>query len=315
MQQLLLLTVFILLCACSRDQGSSDQSSSDRPETHLETQPQTQPESQLETQLETQLQGQPNFRDIGGYLTRDGRKIKRGLVFRSGELPRLTEKDVQHLETLDIKTVVSFLQQEEIDGRGKDRLPPNVREIHLPIKTVVDPDLPVKILQARQTGDFTNVPAELNPELHRLLIREANKEYASLIRELARPASRPLVFHCSHGVHRTGTATAIILSALGVPWETVREDYLLSNTYRKAEVERRLMELRMSAAKTFDIKPEQVDMRNINAFYILQPEYIDASLEQAIKQFGSMSNYIREGLGITDNELVNLREQLLEQEK
>ncbi len=148
-----------------------------------------------------------------------------------------------------------------------------------------------------------------------MLIREANKEYASLIRELIKPDSKPLVFHCSHGVHRTGTAAAVLLSALGVPWETVREDYLLSNEFRKDEVEQRLVELQIRAAETFDIKHEQVDMTNINAFYILKPEYIDASLEQAINQYGSMSNYIREGLGITDNELVNLREQLLEQEK
>ena len=308
MQRLLLLTAFILLSACSgdqdgNDQGGSNQASGDRAET------------QLETRSETRLQGQPNFRDIGGYLSSDGRKVKRGLVFRSGELPRLTEKDVQQLEALDIKTVVNFLQQEEIDARGNDRLPENVREIHLPIITETDPGLPVMVLRARQTGDFTEVPVELNPEVHRLLIREANKEYASLIRELIKPDSKPLVFHCSHGVHRTGTAAAVLLSALGVPWETVREDYLLSNEFRKDEVEQRLVELQIRAAETFDIKPEQVDMTNIKAFYILQPEYIDASLEQAIKQYGSMNNYIREGLGITDNELVNLREQLLEQEK
>ncbi len=288
---ILLLTVSILLPACSGDRNNSNKE---------------------EARPEIRLQGQPNFRDIGGYLTRDGKKVKQGVVFRSGELPRLTEKDIQHLETLDIKTVVSFLQQEEIDARGDDRLPSNVREIHLPITSGVDGDLPVKILHARQTGDFTNVRVELNPEIHRLLIREANEEYASLLRELAKPDSRPLVFHCSHGVHRTGTATAVLLSALGVPWETVREDYLLSNNYRKDEVERRLVELQNRAAETFDIKPEQVDMKNIKAFYILQPEYIDASLDEAIKQYGSMNNYIREGLGITDQEIANLRKQLLE---
>jgi protein-tyrosine phosphatase len=299
MKRILLLTVFIFLSACNDGKDQAELSSDTRSDTHSKA----------------RLQGQPNFRDIGGYLTSDGRIVKRGLVFRSGELPRLTEKDVQQLEALDIKTVVNFLQQEEIDARGNDRLPENVREIHLPIITETDPDLPVMVLRARQTGDFTDVPVELNPEVHRLLIREANKEYASLIRELIKSESKPLVFHCSHGVHRTGTAAAVLLSALGVPWETVREDYLLSNEFRKDEVERRLVELQNRAAETFDIKPEQVDMTNIKAFYILKPEYIDASLEQAISQYGSMSNYIREGLGITDDELVSLREQLLEPEK
>ena len=120
-----------------------------------------------------------------------------------------------------------------------------------------------------------------------------------------------MVYHCSHGVHRTGTATAILLSALGVPWETVREDYLLSNKYRHEEINRRINELQLLAADTLLVEPEQVDMTNIKAFYVLEPSYIDASLDEAVKQYGSMDNYIRNGLGITDKELANLREQLL----
>jgi protein-tyrosine phosphatase len=103
------------------------------------------------------------------------------------------------------------------------------------------------------------------------------------LREIADPDNRPFVYHCSHGVHRTGTATAILLSALGVPWETIREDYLLSNEYRANEVDRRTNELRLLAADTLLVEPEQVDMTNINAFYILEPEYIDASLDEAVK--------------------------------
>ena len=123
-----------------------------------------------------------------------------------------------------------------------------------------------------------------------------------------------MVYHCSHGVHRTGTATAILLSALGVPWETVREDYLLSNKYRVEEVNRRNSDLRLLAADTLLVEPEEVDMTNIRAFYILQPEYIDASLDEAVKQYGSMESYIRNGLGISDAELAGLRQQLLESE-
>jgi len=166
--------------------------------------------------------------------------------------------------------------------------------------------------EARNTGDFSKVPVELNPEIHRLLIDEGREYYATLLRELADPSNRPLIYHCSHGVHRTGTATAILLSALGVSWETVREDYLLSNTYRKNEIDRRVGELRERAAETLNIEPEDVDMTNIKAFYILEAEYIDASLDEAVKRYGSMEAYIRDGMGINDLELLRLREQLLE---
>lgn len=173
-------------------------------------------------------------------------------------------------------------------------------------------ELATVVNEARGTGDFSEVPVDLNSEIHRILIDEGREYYATLLREIVDPANRPMVYHCSHGVHRTGTATAILLSALGVPWETVREDYLLSNKYREKEIGIRLNELQQLAADTFLIEPEEVDMANIRAFYILDAAYIDASLDQAVKEYGSMENYIRKGLGVSDEEIASLREELLE---
>lgn len=258
------------------------------------------------------LEGQSNFRDVGGYQTKDGRSVKWVEVYRSGELHKLSDTDVEKLDVLDIKAVANFLTEREIKSRGHDRLPEGVREIPLPMETGNLGEMAGVIKEARGTGDFSEVPVELNPEIHRVLINEGREYYATLLREIADPANRPMVYHCSHGVHRTGTATAILLSALGVPWETIREDYLLSNKYRAEEVNRRTNDLRLLAADTFLVEPGEVDMTNIKAFYILEPEYIDASLDEAVKQYGSMENYIREGLGITDKELASLREQLLE---
>jgi protein-tyrosine phosphatase len=258
------------------------------------------------------LDGQPNFRDLGGYETTDGRTVRWGEVYRSGELPRLSDEDVAKLDELDIRTVVSFLTEKEIDARGPDRLPAGTVEVPLPMEAGNMGELAAVASEARRTGDFSKVPPDLNPEIHRRLIVEAREHYSALLREIADPASRPLVFHCSHGIHRTGTASAILLSALGVPWETVREDYLLSNTYRQEEIDHRLGQLRDLYAETNGIPPEDVDTTNMDAFYILQGAYIDAALEQAVEDYGSMEAFIREGLGISDVELARLREQLLE---
>ena len=265
----------------------------------------------VEDKRHVSLDGQSNFRDIGGYETADGRRVKWGVVYRSGELHKLSDSDVLKLESLGIKAVANFLTEKEIESRGHDRLPDGVREIPLPMEAGNMGDLAEVVIEARGTGDFSKVPAEFNPEIHRLLITEAREYYARLLRELADPINRPMVYHCSHGVHRTGTATAILLSALGVPWETVREDYLLSNKYRKKEIDRRISELQLQAADTLLVDPEQVDMTNIRAFYILEGSYIDASLDEAVKRYGSMDAYIREGLGISDEEITSLRKQLL----
>ncbi|MFC2144267.1 tyrosine-protein phosphatase [Acidobacteriota bacterium] len=293
----LVLLVLVLVAGCSRG-----------PETATEI-PAQQPAA---PDRHVELDGQPNFRDVGGYQTTDGRTVKWGEIYRSGELPRLSDKDVAKLEALDIRTVVSFLTENEIAARGPDRLPGGTVEVALPMEAGNLGDLTAVVNDARKTGDFSEVPADINPDIHRRLMVEAQEHYAALLREIADPASRPLVFHCSHGVHRTGTATAILLSALGVPWETVREDYLLSNTYRWDEIEHRLTALRDLYAEKNGIPSEEVDTTNMDAFYILQGAYIDAALEQAVEDYGSMEAYIREGLGTTDIEIERLRRELLE---
>jgi protein-tyrosine phosphatase len=226
-------------------------------------------------------------------------------------MPDLSDADLDRLEDLGIRTVVTFLVPKEIEVYGADRLPDGARELRLPIIGERAEELSLLAGEAIRSGDFSVITPELNTEFHRLLLDDGREVYAAVLRELADPSNRPLVFHCSHGVHRTGTATAILLSALGVPWETIREDYLLSNEYRAEEVESRLDRIRHKVAQDRGISPEQVDMTNVEAFYLLEGFYIDGALEQAVEEYGSMERYIRDGLGITDEEVQRLRGELL----
>lgn len=258
------------------------------------------------------LDAQPNFRDLGGYATADGQTVKFGQIFRSGELSGLSDSDVDRVETLGIQTVVNFLTESEIADRGEDRLPAGVARVPLPMKAGNMEELTDIILEARKTGDFSEVSPGFNPDIHRLLMDHGRENYAALLREIADPANRPLVFHCSHGIHRTGTAAAILLSALGVPWEVVRADYLVSNEVRKEEIKNRIEQLKQIDAKTRGVPLESVDTTNLEAFYILDGSYIDAALETAVDEYGSMDNYIRQGLGLSEEEIERLRVELLE---
>lgn len=255
------------------------------------------------------LDGQSNFRDVGGYTTEDGKRVRMGRVFRSGELNNLSDEDLRALQKLKIGTVVNFLTEEEIRKRGKDRLPAGVEELSQPIES--DDGLVAAVLQARKTADFSGLSADLNPQFHRLLVEQAKAQYASLFREIIR-SDKPLAFHCSHGVHRTGTAAAILLWSLDVPWETVRQDYLLSNRYRRQDVEKRIQQLRQLAAKNQRIAADEVDMTNIRAFYVLKGNYIDATRDQIIEGYNSIDGYLTEGLGLTDDEIRKLRDRLLQ---
>lgn len=263
-------------------------------------------------QRHVSLAGQPNFRDIGGYRTRDGERVAWGRVYRSGRLPTLTDDDLLVLQQLDIGTVVNFLTDAEVKAAGADRVPPGTKQVSRPIETN---DGMVSVVQeARRTADFSKVDASLNPEFHRMLVEQARPQYAALIREIIH-TERPLVFHCSHGIHRTGTATAILLWAVGVPWETIREDYLLSNECRREEVQKRLAQLRQMAADRLQIAVQEVDMTNLNAFYILQPHYIDTTREQILSNYGGIDRYLTDGLGLSSEEISQLRTRLLEPDR
>ena len=244
------------------------------------------------------LSGQPNFRDLGGYKTENGKKLKTGLIYRSGTLAKLTDDDVDKIKALNIKTVVNLLDEEERQKYGEDKLPEGVKNIFLPITG--QNNEAAAVLKARQTGDFSDVPVDFNYKIHALLIEDGKEAYSELFKLLTNPDNYPIVFHCSHGVHRTGTAAALILSALDVPWETVSEDYLLSNEYRKEESEKRIKTLN-TLAENFGVNDLEQNEGNIKAFYILKAKYIDGTKTAIEKKYNSFNNYLN-SLGITEKE-------------
>lgn len=62
-----------------------------------------------------QLEGAANFRDLGGLPTSDGGFVRRGRIFRSDVLYRLTERDTIALRPLGIRTVIDLRARDEVD--------------------------------------------------------------------------------------------------------------------------------------------------------------------------------------------------------
>ena len=252
------------------------------------------------------LEGQANFRDLGGYKTTDGHRVKYGVIYRSGQLNKLSDADLAKLKALGIRTVIDLRGTAEAETRGKDRLPDGVRSVSYPI----DPSSLPK--EEPSSGAASAGNSDLMLQMTRSIMINRTDVYASIIRDLAEPANRPLVFHCTAGKDRTGIGSAIVLTLLGVPWETVRDDYLLSNFYRKDENERDLKILREDIAKRQGIPPGQVDMTAYEGMFLVKPEYLDAAHDEVIRRFGSMESFLRKGLGISDETINTLRNELLE---
>lgn len=256
------------------------------------------------------LEGASNFRDLGGYAASGG-VVKMGEVYRSGRLAGLSNGDVAVLEDLGIRTVVTLLTEDDVAAYGPDRMPPGTRLVRLPIDSDTATELAARARSALATGDFASIPPELNLEIHRLLVVDGCVQYGELLRLIADPTNRPLAFHCSHGVHRTGTGAAILLSLLGVDWSTAREDYLVSNRVRSTEVERRLAQMRTAAASARGVDEQEIDMSNMEAFMIQDGRYIDASRDQVVQDHGSFDAYFGAGLGLAEVEIEALRDELL----
>jgi protein-tyrosine phosphatase len=230
-------------------------------------------------------------------------------VYRSGELSQLSDADVGKLGQLGIRTVVDLRSPEEVSARGEGRLPSGAQLLPLPITSS---DMFAKLIPMFLKGDFSQVPPDLLDQVNRMLVSEFTAQYTGLLRALSDPANRPLVFHCTQGKDRAGFGAAMVLSALGVPWETVVEDYLLSNHFRKEENDKMLGMIRGFAANHGGPEGEEVAFSRVEGLLYVKEQSLQAAHAEIIERHGSVEVFLTEGLGCSVEGLAQLRDELLE---
>ena len=167
------------------------------------------------------LQGCFNFRDLGGYATASGRKVKTGMLFRSDALQHLTPEDAKYVrDTLGLATVIDFRNTHEVERDGRsDAAMPWVNYLNEPV------------LEERGTITATGEedPAERLTDMYLWALRNGGGHLASAFNAVAAVENLPAVFHCSAGKDRAGVFASLILGVLGVDEETIVEDYLVTN--------------------------------------------------------------------------------------
>ncbi len=165
------------------------------------------------------FEGCVNFRDLGGYRTGDGRMLAWRRLFRADGLNKLTATDRAQLVDLGLTTVIDLRTLDEADQRGSfpvDEV--QVRYVGLPLTDVLPAteDLP----------DWRE--ADYVAERYGSMVSEGGPVLTEAIHVLASGEALPAVMHCSAGKDRTGVLSALVLAFLGVPDETIVEDYALS---------------------------------------------------------------------------------------
>lgn len=251
------------------------------------------------------LEGAHNFRDLGGYETTDGRRVKWGVLYRSDALGDLSNDDVATLARLQLKRVVDFRSDVERE-REPDRLPedPGPNVAWTPIQgDALDPH---DIQRMVMSGDTTE------EEMSRLLvvanesfITEFGDVYSEFLKNLSLRENLPTLFHCTAGKDRAGFGAALALMAVGVPRATIMQDYLETNAYTAAHTESRLRLIRW--VSLFRADPDA-----IRPLFEARPEYLQAAFDTIDQKYGSTDAYLRDGLGIDAETQARLRANLLD---
>ncbi len=172
------------------------------------------------TERRVTLDGPVNFRDIGGYATADGGRVKWGRVFRSDSLHHLTEADGPRLAHIGIATALDFRAHDELDRIGIGHLGNlEIKHVHVP---TVD-----QVLHTVRPPDAV-VPGTV-AEIYLRMLEAGSKAYAAAMRTLVEPDALPAVYFCMAGKDRTGVFSAFLLGLLGVGDLDIVADYVMTH--------------------------------------------------------------------------------------
>ena len=255
------------------------------------------------------LAGGRNFRDVGGYTTADGQRVKWGAVFRSGTMVGLTESDYAYLDDLDAKVLVDFRSAEERAAEPTDWLP-DAPEYWARNYSSASSSEGLRTLLTSGELSAAATRAVMKRSYHDTATEHA-EAYAVMFDRLA-SGQVPLVFNCSAGKDRTGVAAALLLTALGVPRDQVVADYAMSDDI----VDYGAAFLEQSDGADADEGPyaflRQLPPDVVMPLLASEPEYIEAALDVLAEEHGSVLGFIQTELDVTDEELEAIRALLLE---
>lgn len=254
------------------------------------------------SERELPLERGSNFRDLGGYVTADGRRVRWGRIYRSGAMPLLSDRDYKHLGSLRISNIVDLRSTDERQI-APDELDDRTGALFL------SNDYSLRKLMAGMSsgnGEYA----------YRGMGKALAPQYRTIFRRLLTDDGATL-YHCSAGQDRTGIASALILSALGVPRETILADYHLSTKLRRPQFE--MPPLNPADWPGNPIVPYYVAGQAKPGGAKAEPLYSPKGVSHLVQffeiidqEYGSVEGYLQKELGITALDILQLKKSYLD---
>lgn len=258
-----------------------------------------------------ELQGVHNFRDFGGYAVAGGGRLKRGLLWRSGQHHGATADDLAQISALGLADVFDLRSSIERRSHPCRRPEGFTAAIYLSEDPVAGaPRIAAPHVAAAAESPRHRDAASTREGMRRNygLIAFRPELIVMMRQQLAVLAEGrgPSLVNCMAGKDRTGIAVAMIQLAAGVHRDDVVADYLLTNT--AGDVEARIA----AGADTIQATSRQMDPEIVRVIMGVEPEYMDSAFAMISEKHGSIDGYLGEVLGVDDALRGKLREQLVE---
>ena len=259
-----------------------------------------------------QLKKLSNTRDLGGLPTADGRKIKHGKLFRSGKLYKLPQTTVDAFKKLGVTTVVDLRIFTEIEEHP-DTLWKGVKYVHLPLLCTATPGITrEKSMKHTMVVESKRIKSEFGTgenymvQMYRsILLSEEPQQHLKTLLRLVIENDGALLWHCSSGKDRAGIVSMLIESLLGVSEEVILADYMASRHFLRGKFLRNKLGL--------VIAPCSVRLKKLlKAMMDVKPQFLSGAMNAVKEQYGSIENYCKQVLGVTDEDIETLKSKYLE---
>jgi protein-tyrosine phosphatase len=246
------------------------------------------------TERDIKIKKVHNFRSLGNIKNINGRTLKEGKFYRSGHLHELKKSSFDEFENLGIKEIIDLRNSKEI-AQKPDNLPNGILyknysafedegdQLDQAKKLVLKGKVHGADADKRMLDFYKDYVTE-NPEVIKRIITEILE------------SDQPILYHCTAGKDRTGITTALILTILKFNKETIYNEYLLSNNYRK-----KLVDKRLNLANNLHFLYPKMDINVLEKLSWVETDYLDAAFNEINKKYGSIDIYIQEVLGISEN--------------